>query len=74
MPDISMCEGGKCPQKHTCYRYTAFPSEYQQAYFVKPPYQMDGCPYYWKMEEHDYADRTGHRNKPSTRQDTPSRN
>lgn len=66
MPDISMCEGGKCPQKHTCYRYTAVPNEYRQAYFVTPPYQMDGCPYYWKMEEHDYADRPRYRNQPST--------
>lgn len=70
MPDITMCEGGKCPQKERCYRYTAFPNEYQQSYFVSPPYQMDGCPYFWKMEEHDYersvADRTGHRDKPST--------
>ena len=66
MPDISMCTGGKCPQKNQCYRHTAFPSEYRQSYFCDPPYKMDGCPYFWKMEEHDYADRTGHRIEPST--------
>lgn len=65
MPDISMCEGRGCPHKNQCYRHTAFPSEYRQAYFCDPPYKMDGCDYFWKMEEHDYENRTGHRNKPS---------
>jgi hypothetical protein len=67
MPDITMCRGEGCHKKHRCYRHTAFPNEYQQSYFVVPPYQTDGCPYFWQMEEHDYADRTGHRDKPSTR-------
>lgn len=66
MPDITMCEGKNCPTKHQCYRHTAFPNEYRQAYFVEPPYQMDGCPYFMRMEEHDYADRSRHRDKPST--------
>ena len=66
MADITMCEGKKCPTKHQCYRHTAFPNEYRQSYFVEPPYQMDGCLYFMRMEEHDYADRTGHRDQLST--------
>lgn len=38
MPDISMCEGGACPMKAKCYRHTAKPSEYQQCWFVAPPF------------------------------------
>lgn len=58
MPDISMCVGKECPQKDKCYRYTAIPCEYRQAYFVTPPYTMDGCPYFTsnQTEEQD-----GHR-------------
>lgn len=33
MPDITMCKGSDCPQKLKCYRYTAVPSRYRQAYF-----------------------------------------
>lgn len=32
MPDISMCENTKCYVKDKCYRYTAIPSEYWQAF------------------------------------------
>jgi hypothetical protein len=46
MPDISMCNGGECPLKETCYRYKAKPSEYQQAYIVTPPYEGDECEYF----------------------------
>jgi hypothetical protein len=31
MPDFSMCEGGNCPQKQNCKRYTAKP-DYWQSY------------------------------------------
>ena len=55
MPDISMCEGGMCPIKETCYRFTADPSEYMQSYFGNPPFkEVDGsseCEYYWKREK-----------------------
>ena len=32
MPDISMCKNDKCKFKKDCYRFTAKPSEFFQAY------------------------------------------
>ena len=50
MPDITMCQGGKCTIKEECYRYKAKPSEYRQSYFAEPPFKkkMDGtsCEYF----------------------------
>ena len=52
MPDISMCVGGNCPMKETCYRYKAKPSDYQ-SYFTETPFEMvEGkieCKYYWEI-------------------------
>ena len=73
MPDISMCDDYSCPDFERCYRAQAKPSEYRQSYFSGSPRSMDGCQYLWPLEETN-ENRTGHRNKPSTRQDTPSRN
>jgi len=54
MPDITMCNGEGCGIKATCYRFTATPSEFRQAYFVTPPFtvKMDGtaCYHYWLAE------------------------
>lgn len=46
-----MCEGGSCPKRESCYRYTARPSEYRQAYFTDPPYDpiTQKCEYYWPV-------------------------
>lgn len=46
MADISMCEGNGCPLKEKCYRFTAIPNEYRQAYFVEPPYIGDDCDFF----------------------------
>ena len=46
MADISMCSGDGCEAKHTCYRFTAKPSEYQ-SYFAATPIENEGCEYYW---------------------------
>ena len=47
MPDICMCNGGKCPNKEHCYRFTATPSEYRQVYFSNPPYEEgEPCRYF----------------------------
>lgn len=46
MPDITMCEGQGCPQRERCWRYTAKPSEFRQAYFVDPPLREDGSCYH----------------------------
>ena len=50
MPDITMCMGGDCPLKETCYRYKAKPSEYQY-YFLEPPFKDENCDHYWDMKE-----------------------
>jgi len=53
MPDISMCMGGKCALKDTCYRFKATPDENHQSYFLNPPFKKEGgehvCKYYTKM-------------------------
>ena len=50
MPDITMCDGGKCPKKDGCYRHTAKPCDWRQSYFEKPPWDEDGeCIYYWPI-------------------------
>ena len=48
MPDISMCNGDGCEAKHTCYRFTAKPSEYQ-SHFKPTPIENKGCEYYWNI-------------------------
>lgn len=47
MPDITMCVGTDCPQKETCYRYTAKPNEYRQSYFMEAPIKDGKCDMYW---------------------------
>lgn len=37
MPDITMCKGTGCPFAESCYRFTAEPDKWQQAYFTTPP-------------------------------------
>lgn len=37
MADITMCKGGNCFRKNTCYRFTAKPNEYRQSYFMNIP-------------------------------------
>jgi hypothetical protein len=32
MPDITMCQNKLCPSKDTCYRFTATPDKYLQAW------------------------------------------
>ena len=50
MPDIAMCEGGECPIKENCWRYMA-PADRWQSYFGTPPFNEDGCEYFWDMNE-----------------------
>ena len=45
--DGTMCQGTDCPHKETCYRFTAKPNEYRQAYFVEPPIKDGKCEMYW---------------------------
>ena len=57
MPDITMCNAGKgllvCPRRNMCYRFTAKPSEYRQAYFTAAPFETehpDVCDHFWQVE------------------------
>lgn len=51
MPDISMCADHRCPSREKCYRYTATPSEYMQAWgkFGRPD-DAEKCDYFWSAE------------------------
>jgi hypothetical protein len=61
MADITMCNAKKlfthavCPMKDTCYRNTATPSEFRQAYFIAAPFidkpEGASCEYFWKTED-----------------------
>lgn len=50
MPDIAMCLGGECPVKENCWRYMA-PESRWQSYLDTPPFNEDGCEYFWDMNE-----------------------
>lgn len=47
MADITMCNGGDCPVKDKCYRFTAKPSEFRQSYFLNTPFKDDKCDMFW---------------------------
>ena len=47
MPDITMCRGKNCPDKNTCYRFTAMPDKYWQSYFVEIPFERYGKCYHY---------------------------
>lgn len=55
MPDITMCKGGECPLKDTCYRHTAKPYSVGQSWF-EPPYDKDDVvPCLSYLEDEDEA-------------------
>ena len=43
MADITMCNGGNCNLKFTCYRYKATPNEFRQSYFIEVPFKNNEC-------------------------------
>jgi len=47
MVDIAMCNRSDCKDKHTCFRYLAFPSEYQDYLVIDTP-DTSNCEYYWR--------------------------
>ena len=51
MSDITMCRDKTCKIKESCYRYTAKPNEYRQAYFMQSPRTTAGCVYFWENYE-----------------------
>lgn len=66
MPDISMCFGGKCKIKTTCYRWRAEPDPMRQTWFKSPPYTAlakhgrQACAYYWALDKTYKAYRSAH--------------
>lgn len=59
-----MCSSNTCPLKESCYRFTATPSSFRQAYAdFKYDEVANMCNYYWnneqyKKEEHGQNDST----------------
>jgi hypothetical protein len=66
MSDISACNGGSCPLRLHCHRYTCPKEELGQSYFKEPPYKMNmmlddsfhslgvvtiTCPLFWNNRE-----------------------
>lgn len=49
MPDITMCNGGDCKNKSTCYRHMAKPDSYQSFFAEVPKETGDDCKHYWEM-------------------------
>jgi hypothetical protein len=47
MVDIAMCNGRDCKKKETCYRYLAFPAEYQ-TFLVIPETDTSKCEHFWR--------------------------
>ena len=47
MPDITMCNGQRCPVREKCYRFTAKADELWQSYFVESPIKDNKCDHYW---------------------------
>ncbi len=41
MSDISACNGGSCPLRLHCHRYSCPKEEMGQSYFKEPPYKMN---------------------------------
>ena len=53
--DISKCEGGHCHLKNKCFRYTAIPDKYHQAYFAEIPIgAAKECKYFWPDNKEDH--------------------
>jgi hypothetical protein len=52
MPNITMCKNKLCPSKDTCYRFTATPDKYLQAWADFKPFNPweDKCGWYVEDE------------------------
>ena len=46
MADITKCEGGSCPYKEKCLRYTARDGSFQ-SYFTEIPIKDGKCDWFW---------------------------
>ena len=52
MIDIAKCEDHSCPSCQDCFRYMAFPDEYQ-TYFEPQRRGKDKCEHFWPIEKSD---------------------
>lgn len=50
LADGAMCEGGECPIREHCWRYVA-PSQRWKTYLEAPPFNEEGCDYFWDVNE-----------------------
>jgi hypothetical protein len=52
MADISKCDGGECPLKEKCYRFTAPSNEHWQAFFTFVPYndELKECDMFYEFK------------------------
>ena len=53
--DITMCEGGACPQRAQCYRFRGIPVG-RQNWFGSPPWQpgqAGACDHFWDIAGFD---------------------
>lgn len=52
MVDIAMCSRRDCEDKNTCFRYLAFPSEYQ-SYIIVDIHEptKKNCSHYWRCRD-----------------------
>lgn len=48
MVDIAMCSRRDCKKKWSCFRYLAFPDEYQAYLMIDKVDLSDGCDKYWR--------------------------
>lgn len=48
MVDIAMCRRRDCAKKNTCFRYLAFPNEYQSYIMIQQQDLSEGCDMYWR--------------------------
>lgn len=56
MPDIAMCLNEKCPDKESCYRWTATENPFTQSYgsFGKKDGE-ESCEYFWPAKDTENA-------------------
>jgi hypothetical protein len=51
MPDISLCKNYMCPLAEECYRFTAKPDEFYQAYSEFEPDDDGNCEYHIPVKD-----------------------
>lgn len=49
--DGTKCQGGDCPIKEACYRYTAPVSDFRQSWFCEYPFKDGECDMFWNNEK-----------------------